>query len=902
MNQSPGLGLLTTDRELVVRSWNSWLADATGLAEGQVQGRLLLELVPAERRDAYGDVFAEVLETGASRVLAPAFHHYLIVCPPRGPSAHFDRMQQRVTIAPLRADEAVAGLMVTIEDVTERMDEARSRIARLEDNAASEDALPHVGASDWRLRGAAVRTLRQSASREEIAHLLESVRREHHDLNLLSSALQVLISAGRDVVAPLVTLLSDANANLRMHAALALGQLQAADAMPALIAALEDVDVNVRFHAIEAIGRTPAPEAVEPLARIAASGDFFLAFPAVDALSRTDDARVGPSLLSLLSDDLLRPAVVDALAALGDEDCVAPLVELLNSGAGEPGPTAAALEQIRQRYDEPYGAGDHIVSLARSAITPAGVDRLAAAVRERQAPTGPLVAVLGWMGAAGAGAVAALVGEAGLEAETADAVLRVGRDAVGPLLAMVGDGDRAARIAAVELLGRLADRQAVPVLAELLNSADAELVAAAAGALATVGDHRALDHLLPLFGHEHAAVRQAAIGAVNSLGAETTATQVRELLRHPDPRVRECAVRVAGYFGFDDCLPGIFAAVDAPEEEVRRAAIEQLPVTGQRRALERLATAIDNETPRNRAAAAHAARTADEPVLDAPLLKALGDEDAWVRYFAAQSLAQRGRSPAGAADALAALALSDRAPQVRIAAIEALGVLDADAAFPVAAQLVTKSDPDLAGAALSAIAAFPGTHADELIEQAIRSSNSSLRAGAIAALAGRRTPRAVDALAWAARVTDPPDQAARAVEALGTIATAASGEARAAAIAALVDLGADPARRSAAAAQLGQVPADGVLDIAHALTAPWPGMRLTAVEALARMRHPRASAALASALADPDPSIRAAAVFAFGRLGTLSAAPAIVALRDRDPDPAVRRRAAAVCQRHGWGQ
>ncbi len=125
MNQSPGLGLLTTDRDLVVRSWNTWLAESTGLAEGQAQGRSLLDLLPEERRDLYRDVLAEVLESGASRVLAPAFHHYLIACPPRTPSAHFDHMQQRVTIAPLQGDAGVAGLMVTIDDVTERLDEDR---------------------------------------------------------------------------------------------------------------------------------------------------------------------------------------------------------------------------------------------------------------------------------------------------------------------------------------------------------------------------------------------------------------------------------------------------------------------------------------------------------------------------------------------------------------------------------------------------------------------------------------------------------------------------------------------------------------------------------------------------------------------------------------------------------
>ena len=901
MTDTTGLGLLTTDRDLVVRSWNTWLADATGIDEQAAQHRSLVELLPVERRDLYRDLFAEVLQTGASRVLAPAFHHYLIACPPRTPSAHFDQMQQRVTVAPLQADAGVAGLVVTIEDVTERLDEYRSQAARLEERPTASDALPAVGASDWRLRGTAVRVLRQSASREEIAHLLESLQREHHDLNLLSSALQVLIAAGRDVVPPLVSLLSDPNPNLRMHAALALGQLQDAAALPALITALDDVDANVRFHAIEAIGRAPAPEAVEPLARIAASGDFFLAFPAVDALARTDDARVGPSLLNLLSNELLRPAVVDALAALGDEECVAPLVALVNAAEGEAGPVATALAEIYRRYEETYGAGEQIVALAREAITADGVARLAAAVRTRETPLGPLITVLGWMGT-GAADVVSAVGDPEVQTETTEAVLQLGRRAVAPLIAVARDGERAARLAAIGLLGRLGDPEAFEVLSDLLAAADADLVAASAGALATIGDPRALDRLLLLFAHEHPSVRQAAIAAVNSLGAGGAGLLVRERLRDADPRVRECAIRVAGYFGFDECVPELMDALDAPEEEVRRAAIEQLPVIGSASAIDRLASALRTETPRNRAAAAHAARAVDEQVLDRPLLDALRDEDAWVRYFAAKSLGQRGRSPDGAADVLAAVALTDRAPQARIAAVEALGVMDPGAAFPVAEQLLLDPDEDLACAALTAIAAAADARSDTLIEQAVRSASAALRAGAIRALAARRTIAAVDSLAWATRVGDPGDQAAAAAEALGTIAAAADGEIRSAAVAALVDLGSDPARREAAVGQLARVPADGIPEVAQALAAPWPGVRLTAVEALARMRHPRASAALAAALRDADPSVRAAAVLSFGRLGTPSIASTIAALRDDDPDAAVRRRAAAVCQRFGWAR
>jgi hypothetical protein len=134
----------------------------------------------------------------------------------------------------------------------------------------------NVGADDWKLRRVAVDALRRAASREDLEHLIQTLRHDHADINVLSSALQVLVSAEIDVAPALIELLPDADPNLRMHAALALGQLRSHAAVPALIAALGDADANVRFHAIEALGTLGSSEAVEPLAAIAEGGDFFL--------------------------------------------------------------------------------------------------------------------------------------------------------------------------------------------------------------------------------------------------------------------------------------------------------------------------------------------------------------------------------------------------------------------------------------------------------------------------------------------------------------------------------------------------------------------------------------------------------------------------------------------------
>jgi HEAT repeat protein len=900
MNQPQGLGLLTTDGELRVRSWNSWLAAATGVAEAQATGRPLLELIPIDKRDLYGDVFAEVLERGAPRVLSPAFHHYLFSCAPVIPSPYFDRMQQRVTVAALTNDAGIVGVMVTVEDITAALDRQRELATRLESDETRrpDEARAGVGAQDWRVRSAAVRALRQTSSPDDIRHLLETLTRDHQNLDVLSSALRVLISANHDVVPALLDLLSDSHPNLRMHAALALGELGEESAVPALVSALDDSDANVRFHAIEALGRLAAAAAVEPLTRIAESGDFFLSFPAIDALARTDDPRVAPNLVGLLQNDLLRPAVVDTLAELGDEECVAPLVDLLNRGRGDAAPIAAALVRMRDRYERTFAAGDQIVETARISTTADGLHHLAASVMRRDEPLAPLVAVYGWMGATATGLLVSMLGEPGVQAETAAAILTIGRPAVESLIESLAQAERHGRLAAADVLGRLGDRRAVPALCELLSEADADLVAAAAASLATLGDARALDHLLPLFGHEHPAVRQAAIAAVNSIGAATAEARIRRCLTDADPHVRECAVRVAGYFGFDGCVPGILKALDDPEEDVRRSAIEQLPLLEHPQARVRLVSALAAETPRNRAAAAHAARVADEPSLDAALVAALSDEHPWVRYFAACSLGERRYG--GAMSALSTVAISDVAPQVRIAAIQAVGVLDADAAFPVAEKLLKEGDVDVACAALSSVARARTPRVDELLEDAIRSGSVPLQRCAIDALASRHTPVGVEALSWAARMTDSPTVATAAVEALSATATADGGEAGRAAVTALITVGIDPTRRAEVVDALAREGRGTIDAVAWSLSDPRPAARLIAVNALARMRHPRASAALAAALHDVDPGVRAAAVSAFGRLGTPAVASTVAELRDNDPDPAVRRKAAIVCQRYEW--
>lgn len=903
MNAAPTLGVITTDRHLAIRGWNEWVVIATGVSEASVLGRPLMEFVAPERVDFYRELFAEVLERGTARALAPAFHGYLLACPPPVPATHFTRMQQRVTVAPLTADASIVGVMITLEDVTERLDRERT-VAALIQQPAGRPA-PNVSAAlasdDWRVRGAAVSHLKRSVSVDEVRHLFATLQRDHHDLNVLNSALRVLIGSGRAVVEPLVAMLSDREANLRMHAALALGELHAHEAAPLLVNALNDPDDNVRFHAIEALGRLGAAEAVDPLSRIAASDNFFLAFAAIEALSKTDDARVAPLMVSLLDQELLRPAAIDTLAAIGDEDCVPALAQALNDRASPAGTLADALARIHSRYEDGLGAGSFIVETARAAINAEGRARLAAASKGPDKDRVAAAKVLGWVGLDALEPLVALVGDPVVEAAISDSIVDIGADAVPDLIARLEAPAPDTRVAAAGLLSRLGDRRALPALMRALQDADADVVAAAAAALGSLGSSAAVDALFATFAHPSAAVRRAAVAAVNGIGAAGTNSKAAAAIADGDPRSRECGIRVAGYFGFSDCVPAIVEALHDPEEDVRRAAIEQMPLLDEVDALKQLQSAVASETPRNRAAAAHALRLLDDSRAGAVLQGALLDQDIWVRYYAASSLGEA-RFGSAAADDLAALARRDPATHVRIAALTALGAMHGVLGAKVAAELTDDDDDDLAIAAVNVLGAVHRHDAHQWLTRASRSPRPPVRLAAIRALANRPSPDSVEILSWAARLDDDPAMPLEAIEGLRRIA--ASGDstlAQRAAVHALRELAAEGTERRLVIAAIARLPEALVPEVASGLSAVRVATRVATAEALAAMRHPRASNELSRALRDEDPAVRAAAVTGFAKLGTPSVSRYVAAMRTTDSDPGVRQRAELACIRHGWG-
>jgi HEAT repeat protein len=674
-----------------------------------------------------------------------------------------------------------------------------------------------------------------------------------------------------------------------MYATLALGNLKDRRAIPALTSLLKDSDLNVRYHAIEALARLRASEAAHALAEVAESGEFFLAFAALDALAAIGDSTVAPRLVPLLDNENIRPACINALAQLGDHSVVAPLVVLLDQRKLV-STVVEALTRLHQRYEHELGEGEYIGDLVARQITTAGMQNLLDSLHNSTGDTLRMtIRILGWIGSGNERVIDRLtqmLGSPNLRSEVIETLVRHGDRVTRQLRQQLESDDLEIRQAAVIALGRIGDRACVPQLIPLLQVP--ELAIEAASALARIGDRRAYEPLLQLLPHDRAAVRQAVIGALNSLGHPRMPKDIQKLLTDSNPHTRESALRIASYFGYSECVPLLIDRLNDGNENVRRAAVESLSNFEDERVMPLLQNALRDPSAKIRTAAAQSFGHLENPAYVSDVIRALSDPDAWVRYYAARALGQI-RSPESL-DPLAVTLREDEAPQVRIAAAEALGSIGGRRAVSILAAVVSAEDRDLGRAALLALGVIGHPDALGPIASALRSNDSSRRLDAVHALAMRRDSQAAESLQWAAAADREAAVAEAAIEELGRMATPES-------IASLLRLASDRRFRERAVDAISRLGSKHLERITAGLSSPHLETRRAVVDALGRMRHPSASESLRTALDDEWPEVRLAAVVALKRLGSLFSERKVWNMVYTDPDPGVRTAAEQALQR-----
>ena len=145
------LGVLSLDADLVIRGWNRWLAAASGIETSLAIGRALTDVFP--ELSASGMEAVQRALGGATTVWAHRFHRYLL--PLAAPAGHeaFAQMQQSARIMPLLRDGHVNGVLVLVQDVTERVArEEELRAALRQAEVASEAKSDFLASMSHELR------------------------------------------------------------------------------------------------------------------------------------------------------------------------------------------------------------------------------------------------------------------------------------------------------------------------------------------------------------------------------------------------------------------------------------------------------------------------------------------------------------------------------------------------------------------------------------------------------------------------------------------------------------------------------------------------------------------------------------------------------------------------------
>jgi signal transduction histidine kinase len=116
-------GVVILDKSFCIQGWNHWMEAHSGKLLRETVGKSLFDVYPdLAARNLVGHFERAML--GESSVLSTSLHEYLLPMTPPLRENGVDKMRQTARISPLMADSQVSGIVMVIEDVTQRESQA----------------------------------------------------------------------------------------------------------------------------------------------------------------------------------------------------------------------------------------------------------------------------------------------------------------------------------------------------------------------------------------------------------------------------------------------------------------------------------------------------------------------------------------------------------------------------------------------------------------------------------------------------------------------------------------------------------------------------------------------------------------------------------------------------------
>jgi cyclophilin family peptidyl-prolyl cis-trans isomerase/HEAT repeat protein len=416
----------------------------------------------------------------------------------------------------------------------------------------------------------------------------------------------------------LIALLDDADAPVRMRAALAIGRVGLADGVAPLVRLLSDEEADVRQHAAFALGLIGDASARQALLAALLDARPLVQGRAAEALSLIGDRADATAVSTMVRahvqagaiegvepDDLSYPlspeveAVRLGIYALARFGLFAELSAAVIRPDGQPvsrwWPVAFALQRMPDGQASPWllplldTPGRYTASFAAKGLatrpSPESLAALQAIVERRSAHPAVVVQAMRTLATAGAGDVApALVRILG--DRSAEVMLRIeaaaafgalaGRDEVDLLLDLLSDSVPTVRGLAMRALARVDGDTFLAVLAGLDADPDWTVRVAQAQALGTLPDQRGLPRLRQMLDDGDVRVLPEVVSALVSAGAPDAERLATDRLRADDFVVRASAASALAEVKAVGAVPRLveaYRAARADETYVARAAV-----------------------------------------------------------------------------------------------------------------------------------------------------------------------------------------------------------------------------------------------------------------------------------------------------------------------------------------
>jgi HEAT repeat protein len=491
---------------------------------------------------------------------------------------------------------------------------------------------------------------------------------------------------------------------VRLQAIQALGEIGDARAVKPLLIVLLEKSVIESREAAEALRKIGTP-AVESLIAALKGENADTRGKAATELGKIGDARAIEPLIAAMKDKNanVREAAVVALGKIGDARAVKPLISAL---------------------------GDEWFDIAKAAAE--ALETLGWRPGKDEAGAAYWIAKWNW-----------------------EECVRVGRAAIGPLVAALADKNLHVRGEAAKALGELRDPRALEPLIAALKDNESWRLPEAAEALGKIGSARAVEPLILALQHGNDAVRGAAVEALAKIG-KPAVEALLDIFDSGHYNVRTAAHAALGKIGAP-AVKSLTALLKDKDEvkAVRGEAIEMLGEIGAP-GVESLIGALKDRDEYVRGRAARAlGKTMDVRGVK-PLVAALRDADKDVRWDVANALEglgwQPGKDQDGAAYWMAKLqwaqctsigapsmkllteALKDKDGYVRSEAAEALGDLNDSRAVGLLIAALRDKDVKLRGGAARGLGKSGDARAVQPLLMTIRDEEPDVRKAAAEAL------------------------------------------------------------------------------------------------------------------------------------------------------------------------